>query len=59
MDEIAANTAVMAKASLLFFGFIWLAAVQLVSGLLLVALAAAIWRVFAGEWEAWPFDEGA
>ena len=23
--------------------------------LFLVALAAAMWRLFAGEWEAWPF----
>ena len=44
---------------LLFFGILWFAVVQVVSGLLLVALAAAMWRLFAGEWEAWPFGERA
>ena len=41
---------------LLFFGILWFAVVQVVSGLLLVALAAAMWRLFAGKWEAWPFE---
>ncbi len=41
---------------LLFFGVLWFAVVQTVSGLLLVALAAAMWRLFAGKWEAWPFE---
>jgi hypothetical protein len=44
-------------APLLFFGLLWFAVVQLVSGFLLVAVAAAVWRMFAGEWEAWPFGE--
>jgi hypothetical protein len=34
----------------LFFGIMWTAAVQLSVGIALVMCAAAIWRVFSGEW---------
>ncbi len=42
-------------APFLFFGLLWLAPVQLGVGLGLVLVAAALWRLFAGEWNAWPF----
>ena len=35
----------------LFFGIIWTGAVQLGAAAGLLALAACIWRVFAGQWQ--------
>ncbi len=46
-------------APLLFFGLLWLGVVQLLVGLGLVTTAAALWRLFAGEWNAWPFHARA
>lgn len=46
-------------APFLFFGLAWLAPVQLLVGLGLILLAAVLWRVFAGKWNAWPFHAGA
>ena len=43
----------------LFFGLLWLAPVQLLVGLGSVLVAAALWRLFAGEWNAWPFHPRA
>lgn len=42
-------------APLLFFGLLWLAPVQLLVGLGLVLVGAALWRLLADEWNAWPF----
>jgi len=46
-------------APFLFFGLLWRAPLQLGVGLSLVLVGAALWRLFAGEWNAWPFHARA